>query len=664
MKKIHLFLLLAAPLGFAQDFEIGKVSKAELEEKSHPTEPDAAAAILFEKGTSYMSFDNNSGFMLITDVDVRIKIYKKEGYDWANKQVRYYIGGSQNEKVEFSKAVTYNLVNGNIEKTKLKSEGEFDEKVNKFWGVRKIAMPNVREGSVIEYRYRIESPYLSALPSWHFQNTVPVNYSDFTTKIPEYFVYKVNFKGSLSPETTQTKENRTHQFTTKERTGMYISKTEFSRESLSYIETITDYAMRNLPSVRDEEYVSNIWNYASAVDHELSVIKYPNQPIKDLSTDWPDVVRTIYNAEDFGNEVKKTGYFESDIAGLLAGKTDQLEKLAAIFSYVKSRMNWDGYYGYSCDEGVRKAYNDKVGGVAEINLMLTAMLRYAGLKANPVLVSTRANGIPIFPNRNAFNYVIAAVEFDSGYVLLDATAKSTLPNILPVRALNWMGRLVRDDGSSALVELMPTSNSRDIVTMMATLAADGTLSGKIREQYFDYNAFLFRENLGAMARENYLGALEKKLSGIEIGEYDSKHNDFSQPVTESYSFSKTGSVEILGDKIYLNPMFFFAKTNNPFTQEKREYPVDFIFPHQDKYMITVSLPDGYTVESVPQPAAVSMEELGIFKYQVTAANSKLQVLCTMDINKAIIGPEDYEGLKNFYKAMIEKQNEKIVLKKV
>jgi hypothetical protein len=67
-----------------------------------------------------------------------------------------------------------------------------------------------------------------------------------------------------------------------------------------------------------------------------------------------------------------------------------------------------------------KAYKDKTGNVAEINLMLTAMLRY-GLNANPVLVSTRSNGIAMFPNRTAFNYVIAAVENGGNYTLLDAS---------------------------------------------------------------------------------------------------------------------------------------------------------------------------------------------------------------------------------------------------
>jgi hypothetical protein len=63
--------------------------------------------------------------------------------------------------------------------------------------------------------------------------------------------------------------------------------------------------------------------------------------------------------------------------------------------YVKANVIWNNY-GYSCD-GVKTAYKKiKLGNVAS-NLMLTAMLRYAGLTANPVLVSTRSNGIALFP---------------------------------------------------------------------------------------------------------------------------------------------------------------------------------------------------------------------------------------------------------------------------
>ena len=57
------------------------------------------------------------------------------------------------------------------------------------------------------------------------------------------------------------------------------------------------------------------------------------------------------------------------------------------------------------------------------------MLKLAGINANPVLLSTIDHGIPAFPNRTVFNYVIAAADIDGKQILLDGTSKFTTQNI-------------------------------------------------------------------------------------------------------------------------------------------------------------------------------------------------------------------------------------------
>jgi hypothetical protein len=176
--QLIIFLFLTLPFfeANAQDFKLGKVSMQELQEKMHPTDSAAAAAILFEKGNVDFEYNENDGFTMMTEVTTRIKIYKKEGYDKANKAVQYYVGSMSDESVIFTDAVTYNLVDGKIEKTKLKSDGLFDEKVNKYWGQKKITMPNVKVGSVIEYKYLIKSARYGELTEWFFQSNIPVNF--------------------------------------------------------------------------------------------------------------------------------------------------------------------------------------------------------------------------------------------------------------------------------------------------------------------------------------------------------------------------------------------------------------------------------------------------------------------------------------------------------
>jgi hypothetical protein len=329
-------------------------------------------------------------------------------------------------------------------------------------------------------------------------------------------------------------------------------------------------------------------------------------------------------------------------------------------------VKWNDYTSYYCSDGVRKAYKDMIGNVAEINLMLTAMLRFAGLEANPVLISTRSNGISLFPNRTAYNYVISTVEVENGLVLLDATDVYSLPNILPIRDLNWFGRIIRKDGSSAEVDLMPKELSYDVTNIMATISNDGVIEGKIREQHLNYNALAFRQNYNNLAQESYLELLEKKRNNIEISDYAiTGKKELDQSVVENYSFKHNTSVEVIGNKMFFSPLLFFAEKENPFKQEKREYPVDFVFPNEDRYLINITIPDGYVVESLPQSVSIPMsDDLVTLKYIVSSNENKIQLSVTLDINTAIISAEYYEELKAMFNEIVKKENEKIILKKI
>jgi hypothetical protein len=668
MKSVLLLtVLFLSTFCYSQKHELGNVTIDELKEKVCPSDTSAVAAVLFNVGKTYFSYSANEGFVLKTEVIAKIKIYKKEGYDYANQSISYYSYGGDIEKVDVSKAVTYNLVNEKIEKTKLNSEGEFDEKVNKFYSRKKITMPKVKEGSVIEYKFEITSPFFSTFPEWQFQKQIPVNYTEFTTYIPEYFTYNIRFKGFLTPVVEKNGQRKSFDINSKERTSRArITSTQFSTETTEYGESISKYILSNVPALKEESFVNNIENYTTTIEHELSAIQYPGSLYKSYATTWESVTKSIYENENFGDELNKDSYFEDDLNALNVGAVSDEETIAKVFDFVKSRMNWNEYNSVYCDLGVRTAYKNKTGNTAEINLILVAMLRKAGVNANPILVSTRANGISLFPSRTSYNCVIAGVESNGKMTLLDATNKNAQPNILPIRDLNWFGRLIKKDGTSINVDLMPKSNSKDVVSIIASINDKGEVTGKIRDQYFDYNAFLFRQTNNSISKDSYIEKLEKRHQGLEIVEYSVQNsNDLSLPIVENYDFTSTNSVEIIGDKMYVSPFLFFAITENPFKQEKREYPVDFVFPDQDKFNISLTIPPGYVVETLPQPKAMTMPEtIGSFKYLISNTGTQIQLLYTHDTNQAIIGSEYYEALKNFYKEIVNKQTEKIVLKKV
>ncbi len=667
MKTKLLIFLLFTTFVYSQEYELGKVTIEELKETKHPKDTSAVAAVLFEKGKTSFNYEEMNGFSITTEVLVKIKIYKKEGFEWANRKIRHYIDGKK-ETVSFSKGVTYNLVNGEIEKTKLKSSGEFTEKINNFWSETKIVMPNVKEGSIIEYAYTIKSPFISNFPEWSFQKNIPVNYSEYTTLIPEYFVYNTFTKGFSNIKVTRNSDNKrmpySYSYVDVSRAG--TAKSERVTTEIQFVENRTNYLVENVPALKEESFVNNLDNYTSSILHELSMTKYPNSPTKSYSSDWESVVKTIYDNEDFGGQLNKANFYEDDLNALLKEATTSEDKIITIFSYIKNRLNWNGYVGYYSDKGVKKAYQEKTGNTADINLLLVSMLNYAKLNASPILLSTRSNGIPIFPSRNGFNYVIAGVELSNGsVVLLDATNKNAVPNIIPENALNWFGRLVRKNGTSEMVDLYPKKVSLETISILAELKSDGSISGKQRKQLTDYNAFRFRSRHANRNHDDYVQELEKEHNFSAVENYEvTNTNDLSKPIVETYSFSSNSMTDIIDSKIYITPMLFHQMDVNPFKAEERAYPIDFNFPTKDTYNFSIKIPEGYVVESKPETLNLNMNQNMVsFRYSVSENLGTIQLSCVIEVNSPIIESDYYPHLKELFNQIVLKQNEKIVLVK-
>jgi hypothetical protein len=281
------------------------------------------------------------------------------------------------------------------------------------------------------------------------------------------------------------------------------------------------------------------------------------------------------------------------------------------------------------------------------------------------LVSTRENGIAFFPNHSIFNYVIVSVNLNEKIILLDATEKYTDVNILPLRALNWEGRSMNPNKVSEEINLMPNKNSVKMVNVMAEIDANGDASGKIREQFYDYIALWFRAAFGMSNTTNRMDYLEKKYAGLEVFNHELANVDeISKPIIENYTFKSDNVAEIIGNKMFFSPLLFFVTSENPFKQENRLYPIDYNFPFQEKFIISVKIPEGYSVESLPESKAFSLPDgLGSFKYSISQNGNQIQLLCVFEINEPLISATYYQELKSFYKKIVEKQTEKVVLKR-
>ncbi len=655
----------------AQEPKFGNITKEELTQKEYVLDTTASAVVTYRKVSITYEYVKGVGFKVLTNIHERVKIYSSEGFKYGTISENLYKSGSDRETIGAIKAITYNLENGKIVKSKLAKGDIFEEEVNKHRLRKKFTMPNLKAGSVIEYKYGISSPFNYNIDEIVLQYDIPIVQQEIKVSIPEYFVFKERTKGYLHFDIKRSSDSGSIAFLSTNKTsggGLQPQRTSMSSSSIDYLTKESDIRMKDVPALKPEPFINNINNYRSSLKLELQYTKFPNSSIKNYTSNWEKVVKKIYDHESFGGQLNKSKYFKDDLNTVLQGKATSQDKMLAIYQFVKERMNWNNNYGYTSDEGVKKAYESKTGNIADINLILVGMLRAANLKVNPVLISTRSHGIPLFPTLEGFNYVAASVNIDGNTVLLDATNKFAKPNLLPTRALNWSGRIVAENGASEELSLMPKIRAGKIIMLDAELSDSGELNGKIRRVLEDdYAAYVFRNIYEAMDEDSYLGKLEEKYDGIEIEEYMIKNKlNIGKSIVENFDFYGEDLVEFIGDNIYMSPMLWFTTAENPFTLDERTYPIDFTYPTKNKYMFKIKIPDGYKVDFLPEPITLVMpQKQASFKYKLGVLNGNIiQVSAVEQVNVPIVQAGNYPILKNYYKSVIEKQLEKVVLSKI
>lgn len=670
MKKKLLFLSIIIffyATSFTQEIKFGKISKEELEQTSHPKEPEAPAAILSKKHFVKYVFSEHNGFQQLREVNYRIKIYNQEGFDFANHETPLFTSsGNYSETISKVTGSTYSIESGKVVETKLKSDQVFITQENEYRKIVKFTMPDIKPGCIIEFKYEIISPFTQSMDEILCQYTVPLDLLAIRIAIPKYYIFKPNIKGYYPINLKQTAEEGIHSGMGFERTNSLGVQSKPISEKFSYVNNVYSINANSIPSVKEEPYVDNINNYKTSLNMEILGRQFPRENYKNYSQTWSDVVKSIYNNDAFGGELKKKGYFEQDLDKVISSVSDTIEKLTTVLEFCKLKIKWDGNNGLTSRNGLKDSYKNGTGNVGDVNLNLINMLNHAGFDANPVLVSTKNNGIPLFPTRKGFNYVVAGVQMDNKVMLLDATDKYAVVNMLPQRALNWNGRIINKSGESEQISLFPNFPSQENTIMSVSVNPDAKISGKRRTQFTAYFAKSFREQYNNVSKDSYLEKLENRYEGIDISNHEvTNEKEIYQPVSESYDFSINRGVDVIGNTMVFSPMLFLATTSNPFKSETREYPIDFGYPIKTRNTITISIPEGYEVESLPSTINLAMpDNLGMYKYTIKKTATAIQLSVQTEINNSYISQANYQDVKDFFKQMVDKENEKVVLKKI
>lgn len=665
--SLSLLLALVSVSSYAQKepMKFGKIELSDLEMKYYEKDSSASAIILCDYGSSQIDYGIDQ-FQVMFKRHTRIKILNKDGYKWADHFIKLYSRNGDEEKIGLLKGFTYNMENGKLVKTKLEKKSIFNETVDKNWKKVKFTMPAVKEGSIIEFTYTINSDFLFNYQGWQFQYKIPVVWSEYNAKFIEYYKYGQNFQGYLRPFIYDRKEGKqTFNIRTTSRVNAGGPRQSTRDDSYEAESVAHRWVLKDIPAFVEEPYITTSSDYISRIDFELERTQFPGVPWKVYRGTWEQVNTEMLSNSYFGEKVKGSGFLNKEVEGLVnEGDSDQ-SKIETIYEFVRNNFVWNGKYEKYSLKPQKEIFEVKNGNSADINLLLTNMLRKAGLKADPVLISTRGHGMirEFQAVSGQFNFVICKAKIGDKYVLLDATEKLVPFGVLPERCLNGRGFVVSRE-NSGWVDLKSSAKRQSKLSGSFEINDEGVLSGQIKNSYNGYSALLKRKSYIKDGEEDFVESIINN-SDWEVSEVEIENaEDIAKPMVVKFDAEVSSNIESLGDVIYLNPVLDGRHVKNPFKLESREYPISYpSLINQTCYFI-FTIPEGYIVDEIPKPISLSLPDSGgSLKYHVSVQGNKITLMSKFTINKDTFVPSEYAYIKAFYAQVISKHNEQVVLKK-
>ncbi|QPH39787.1 DUF3857 domain-containing protein [Pedobacter endophyticus] len=637
-----------------REVKFGKISPEEFETKATGVDSAASAIKLFDIGDCYFEYESFSGrFVSVFERHIRYKILTKSGYDLANFELQLYrSSNSQKEDLSYMDAATYNMVNGKMVTSKLSKDAKFTEDFDKNHEIKKFALPNVKEESIIEFKYKIKSDFIFTLRPWKFQSRVPTLYTEFNVRIPEYYHYKQNLTGYyLVNHPIHKVVNATY------------------AAGLSSTATLDTYFLENVPALKDERYVTTMDDYIPKIEFELRATNFPGDVYRDHTGTWPKIVGILAEHENFGEYIDKGGYAKSVLPQILKGEKDTLAMVKLITNHVKHSLKWNkSYERYTSEMNPKVIFEKKTGSSADINLALINLLKEANLNAHPVLISTRSNGMhPGYPILSAFDNVVGMIQIAGKTYFLDATNIDLPVGMLDYENLSHQGFYVDlKNKNGRWISLEPEAIDEKIYAYNFTLGTDNKLTGVINQYSKGYSALRLRNRYRNTNNEDeFVKGFKTDKTGLEVLKYEILNLDsLDNLLTESINVVIEDNVEEAGNLVYFTPLLFERTKENLFKQDKRKFPVDFAYPFRETFRITLNFPEEYEVEKLPKGGIYKLpDDKGAFSINFVAQGKVLMVKSIININKSFYTPEEYFDLQALFKAIVERQAEQIVFKK-
>jgi uncharacterized protein DUF3857 len=615
------------------------IDPAELKMTSEPKAPGAPAIYLYRQVDRKDLGRNNMEFNY-----VRIKILKEEGREAANIAIPYI---SDNSSISNIRARTIHA-DGSI----VHFDGKvFDKTIEKTKG-RKVrakvfTVPDVQVGSIVEYHFNYDFA-----DGYVFNSYWPIADDLFTKKavfslVPyKEFAIRWQWPAGLPPGTDPPKQG---------------------------LDKIVRMTATDVPAFQLEDFMppENELKYRvvfiySDEDFEMDEAKYWRKFDKKQND----------RMESFIGKKKE---LEAAVSQIVSPSDAQEVKLQKIYTRMEQLRNLSYEAPKSEQEAKRESLKrsenaadvlkNGYGYGSDITWTFLGLARAADLESYGLLISRRSE---YFFNEKRLNKQeldsnAAMVKVDGRELYFDPGSLYVPYGLLPWQEAGAKGMKLDKEGGTWMQTTFPNSAASQIQrTANLKLDDDGALEGTVKLTFTGLEAWsrrLAARNEDDEARKKYL---EEELKSYIVAAADTELTNqpdwkgTEPPLVAEFHVKIPGWVSSAGRRVILPVGIFAASEKQIFSHAERVYAMCFDYPYQKKDDITVDLPNGWTVSSVPQPLDRDAKAAE-YTLKVDDKKNEVHIARTVRSDLFVLPRDTYPALRSFFQAVRSGDDQQVVL---
>jgi len=613
-----------------------KLSEKEINLKSTPLDSSASAVILGEYCVIKVFYGG-----ITIQTHVRMKILNRNGLKHADISLPYYFKNDL-EYVESIKAQTINILpGGKMEKIEVKSNQVYTVDINENWKAKQFTFPSVNEGSIIEYISTKTSNDYYHLDEWYFQKELPVLYSELEIGFPEGFEYTSLISGTKL-------------------TAKYKGKAS------------SKFVLTDLPPKKPQVFVYDIDNYAEKIKFQLVSYQrlkmggYQSLETINVLESWPKLSEEVSNGSEYISYGRENKHYEEVLEKLKIQGSAPIEKVEIIYDYVHQNFKWNERNGIFNTQKASSFIEKKIGNTADINLYLVNLLKAAGIEAYPVLISTRSNGniTKLFPLLSQFNRMTAVAILPNGQFFMNAASEEGSFRFPGQNDFVDEGFVIRKDNPDWM-KMNIDHKSKQMYLIEVNFDDQGFPEYKVSSQYDGYDAQDMR--LGIRKSSNqfiYAQLKNKNITKLDTATIENQ-TVLSKPLKINYEVKSGETCAVNESLMYFDPFIFDEFQNNPFNEDRKNYPIELPYENMFNQIMTINIPAGFEVVGMPRSEQFSLPSgMGKFQYTTRLLDASIQINMKVEFPVRVMAREMNKNMKEFYGILIEKINEEIVMKRI